>query len=214
MAIICPNCGVATAFVPKVIEDQHATLPDYSTRRQTLVFGTARVKALIASESPDFTGYAICVCQNCSYGYVAVQRSGIYAGWAVAYPMVQRAVAVEVPEILRDEFNEVELCCAVGAFRACVAMCQRVLESLCQDKNVAGLNELLEEGHISKALFNRATQIRLWAGLTKHKPIAEPVTREDADQLAGYLRAILEHVYVEPAKLDALEEKRKELGKK
>ena len=135
-------------------------------------------------------------------------------GWRVVYPIPRPAVADEIPPIIRDEFNEVELCSAVGALRACVAMCQRVLESLCQDKKVPGLNELLENGYISKALFSRATQIRLWAGLTKHKPIAEPVTREDADQLVGYLRAILEHVYVEPAKLDALEQKRKTLDKK
>ena len=73
---------------------------------------------------------------------------------------------------------------------------------------------MLENGVVSKALFDRATEIRLWAGVTKHKPIAESVSKEDAEHLLGYLRAILDHIFVEPAKLDVLKQKREQLEKK
>jgi len=96
---------------------------------------------------------------------------------------------------------------------ACVAMCQRTLESLCQDKAVSGLNELRDKGIISGALFERATEIRLWAGLTKHKPI-EAISHEDADQLLAYLEMILNSVYVEPKHLDDMQHKRQQLDKK
>ena len=49
-------------------------------------------------------------------------------------------------EKIKEEFEEASLCFTVGAYRACASMCQRTLESLCQHKQVSGLNQLKEDG--------------------------------------------------------------------
>ena len=64
---------------------------------------------------------------------------------------------------------------------------------------------------ISSRLFNLATEIRLWAGLVKHEFIHEMVTREQTEELLTYLEEILHDVYVQPARLAALTEKRKQI---
>ena len=95
-------------------------------------------------------------------------------------------------------------------------MCRNVPESeesVCQDKEVSGLNELHSSGTISDTLFNKATEIRLWAGIVKHIPLAEAVSKEDANQLLAYLEVILNDVYVEPKRLAGLTKKRKDLKK-
>ena len=64
MATVCPNCGAATAFKPKTIESDYAVLPEQSTEHR-IVTGRAQVDAMVDAESPDYVGYAVCVCQNC-----------------------------------------------------------------------------------------------------------------------------------------------------
>ena len=88
------------------------------------------------------------------------------------------------------------------------------LESLWQQQNASGLNDLKAKEVISSRLFDRATEIRLWAGLVKHELIHEIVTREETEELLTYLEEILHDVYVQPARLAALAEKREQVKKR
>jgi hypothetical protein len=171
---------------------------------------------VIRVEMPKYhmgTKYAILYCQNCDH-HLIVKDTTAGTGWHSVYPIPSKHVSEDIPQPIGSEFKEASLCFAVGAYMACAAMCQRVLESICQNKNVSGLNKLHEDGIISKNLFEKATEIRLWAGIIKHKPISESVSKEDADKLLTYLDVILDDVYVEPQRLASLGEKRKRMKKK
>ena len=212
MSVICPRCGTKTSMSPVNIVDESAYLPDRSSETNR-VYAKAVVFAITASYSPHHTSYGIFECQDCDKRFVAKKHISDNE-WVPVYPIPHKSIAEEVSEPIKGEFEEASLCFAVGAHKACASMCQRTLESLCQNKTVSGLNELLSSGIISQSLFNRATEIRLWANIIKHKPIDEPVSKEDAEELLRYLGNILDHVYVEPKRLDALIEKRKQLKKK
>ena len=205
----CPICGSFTAFTPVFLTKDEVF--DY-------VLGIneeASRGGVIRAEFPHFfTGvkYAIIYCQACEGCFVAKETSR--QGWHVVYPILNKTVASEIPNPMSDEFKEASLCFAVGAYRACAAMCQRTLESLCQDKKVSGLNQLKADGVISPMLFDQATEIRLWAGIIKHKPLTESVSKDDAEQLLTYLEMILNRVYVEPMHLESLKLKRQSLDKK
>jgi len=82
---------------------------------------------------------------------------------------------------------------------------------LWQNKKVSGLNQLRDDGIISQRLFDRATEIRLWGDIVKHEPIAESVSKDDAEELLTYLEDILNHVYVEQARYEAFKQKRKRI---
>lgn len=210
--IVCPHCNTATSLNPVLIEDEYAFMPDRSSEKES-VYEKAVVRAIKLAEYSDEVSYGIFQCQACEERFVAKQQKCKDEDWVVAYPVLHKPVAEEIPEPIKGEFEEASLCFAVGAYRACASMCQRTLESLCQNKKVSGLNQLLDKGIISQGLFDRATEIRLWAGIIKHQRI-ESVSKEDAEQLLAYLEVILNHIYVEPKRLDALRQKREQIEKK
>jgi hypothetical protein len=211
--IICPVCGAATSLNPVLIKDNHAFMPDRSSDTES-VYEKAVVRAIKEAEYPYKVSYGIYQCQACGERFVAKFEEYVDKDWVAVYPIPHKPVSEEMPQPIKSEFEEANLCFAVGAYRACASMCQRVLESLCQNKTVSGLNQLKDDGIISSTLFDRTTEIRLWAGITKHKPLTESVSKEDAEQLLLYLEMILNAVYVEPKRFDALRQKRKQLEKK
>ena len=159
--------------------------------------------------------YAILNCQNCECCFVAVQDIvREESGWFVVHPISRKNVSEEIPEPINSELAEANLCFALGAYRACAAMCQIALEALWRDKEVSGLNELKERGIISEQLFDRATEIRLWANLIKHEVVVEVVTQTEVNELLVYLEAITNSVYVEPKRLSDMKRKREEIEKK
>jgi hypothetical protein len=212
MSVICPICCTPTSVNPVLIRDEMAYLPEESSERRA-VYGKAVVHAITDDESPHYASYGVFTCQACGRRFVAKKHISDNE-WVPVYPIPHKSIAEQVPEPIKGEFEEASLCFAVGAYKACSSMCQRTLESLCQNKQVPRLDELLSSGIISQALFDRAREIRLWAGITKHKPLDEPVSKEDVELLLRYLEDILNHVYVEPTRLDSLVQKRKQLDKK
>jgi hypothetical protein len=199
--------------MPVVIEDKKALLPDRSDSSSS-VYAKARVFALTDNDPPHYVGYGVFECQACDERFVAKRHRYDDTYWVAVYPLPHKLVAEGIPEPVKSEFEEANLCFAVGSYMACAAMCQIALETLWRDKKVSGLNQLKEDGIISPALFDRATEIRLWAGIIKHKTLAESVSKDDAEQLLTYLEMILNAVYVEPQKFDGLKQKREKIEKK
>jgi len=158
----------------------------------------------------DQPTYGIMVCQSCEEHFVAEKE---HDEWSAVYPIQHKPVAEEIPEPIHSEFEEANLCFAIGAYRACVSMCMTALEALWQQQNASGLNDLKKEGTISSRLFDQATEIRLWAGIVKHELIHETVTKEETEELLTYLEEILYDVYVRPARSAALAKKRKQVEK-
>jgi hypothetical protein len=206
----CPNCGTPAAFTPIYLT--RGEIFDYVTGTQEAARHPHVVPAVMP-QSWRGVEYAILCCQDCKNLFV-VKDLIDGKGWRAVYPIPHKPVSDKIPPPVKDEFEEANLCFAIGAYRACAAMCQRTLESLCQNKKVSGLNQLRDDGIISSRLFDRATEIRLWAGIVKHKPIAESVSKDDAEELLTYLDDILNHVYVEPAHYKARKKKREEIENK
>jgi len=209
--LVCPLCGVYTAFSPLLLKGRGVFLADLDS--SNVYYRDVALRAMIDADymTPRDTQYAILTCEACGGWFVAKKHR--YEEWLAVYPIPHKPVAEEIPEPIHSEFGEANLCFAIGAYKACVSMCMAVLESLWQQQNASGLNDLEGKGIISSRLFDRATEIRLWAGIVKHKLIHELVTKEETEELLTYLEEILHDVYVRPARLAALAEKREQLKK-
>jgi hypothetical protein len=207
--IQCPICDTATAFTPIFLTPQ-GVLDYLEGTQRASVPGVIRA---VMHQSVHGVKYAILCCQACD-GVFVVADLPDDKGWRVVHPIPYKPASDKIPRRIRTEYEEANLCFAVGAYKACVAMCQRTLESLWHNKRVSGLYELLEKGIISQKLYDRANEIRHWAGITKHKPFAKPVSEVDAEDLLTYLDAILNHVYVEEKSFKALKKKREQIDKK
>jgi hypothetical protein len=155
--------------------------------------------------------YGIIMCQACEELFVAEKKE--YSGWESVYPILHKPVSQDIPEPMRSELEEANLCFAVGAYRGCLLLCRTALIDLQRREKVSNLKELKDRGHISDLLYRQADEVRLWANLVGHEVIVSEVTEDDCEELLNYLGAILDAVYVQPAHLAALTQKRKTLKK-
>jgi len=182
--LICPLCGVYTSFA--------------LARTSEVGIGPQ------ITDYPGLPNYAILTCQACENRFIAEKVKG---EWLAVYPLPHKLANEYIPEPIRSEFEEANLCFTVRAYRASVSMCSAALEAMWREQGVSGLKELREKGIISKKLFKQADQVRRWANVAKHEPIHEAVTSEEAEQLLSYLEKILDDVYVEEKQLSSLIEK-------
>jgi len=211
--LICPHCGSFTSFSPAQVFGKGILL-GYSSKEKTS-WGEVQISAVVPFKyEHDEESYAILVCRACMKDFVAKrEKFASEDQWAAVYPIPHKPVAEEIPEPIHSEFGEANLCFAIGAYKACVSMCMTVLEALWQQQNASSLNDLKSKGIISSRLFDQATEIRLWAGIVKHKLIHETVTKEETEELLTYLEEILHDVYVRPARSATLAKKREQVEK-
>jgi hypothetical protein len=204
--LVCPLCGSTTAPNPVTFEATVEVVDSLTRYRKLNGLATA-----VTSKAPGIPTYGVMQCAACKDRFVA--KLDVRGEWLSVYPIPHREVAKGIPEPIRSEFEEAHLCFAVGAYRGCLSMCECVLEAMWRHQKAAGLNDLRDKGVISPKLFEQANEVRLWANVAKHELVHQPVSREDAEELLGYLEAVLDAVYVQPARMTALSQKRKQLEK-
>lgn len=209
MKIVCPSCNCTTSFNPL----QYETRAVIANQRPEQVNFLQVIAELVEPHVPNMRTYGIIRCQAC-HKKIVVKRepNSREDDWEVVYPINHRKAPIEIPEPIKSEMEEAYLCEAIGVYKACVCMCQTALESMWRDKNAKSLNDLVEKHIILPPVKDRAEEIRLWANVIKHEPIRDAISKEDADQLLDYFDLILNAVYVEPSKLEALKTKRKGLS--
>lgn len=92
---------------------------------------------------------------------------------------------------------------------ACAVLVGRTLEAACNHENAQGrtlaqkLNHLAQRGRIPTTLAEMAQQLKELRNLGAHDTEDE-VTEEDVPIIIDFLEAILEYLYVAPAKIEAL----------
>jgi hypothetical protein len=205
--LICPICGAFTSVEPVEVGASVKIKTHLGWRNE---HGTA---SAVIHDKDGRASYAILDCQACGGRFVGKADRGMDE-WSAVYPIAGKRVDTNIDEPMKGEFEEANVCFAVGAYRGCASMCVTALEAMWRDQKASGLRELKERGIISQRLYEKANEVRLWGDIAKHEFVADVVEKEDAEELLVYLETILNDVYVEPRRLSRLAEKRKELGKK
>jgi hypothetical protein len=201
--LVCPLCGTFTAPIPSWFK---ATVSRtvYAFPGPAVSSEDGWAQAVTVSEAGQPT-YSVIVCQACGKRFLAELKGN---EWSAVYPIAYKAVAKEIPEPMRSEFEEACLCFAVGAHKGCLLMCRTTLIALQREQKVSSLGDLKDKGTISDRLFRQADQVRLWANMVGHEDIPK-----DSEQLLAYVEVLLDDVYVKPARLAALSQKREQLKK-
>lgn len=208
--ILCPHCNTATSLNPVLIEDDNAFMPDRSSVGER-VYEKAVVFAIKKAEYPYKVDYGIFQCQACGERFVAKKQEYVDEDWVVAYPLPHKLVAEEIPEPIKSQFGEAQICFAVGTYLGSLLVCRTALIAVQRDTGVTSLKELKEKGLISNILYKQADEVRLWANMVGHEDIPGKVARNDCEQLLAYMEALLYAIYVEPKRLADLSQKRKQL---
>jgi len=208
-ALVCPLCGVTTALNPVPIVSDQAYLPKRSSDTQK-VYERAMVPAITDDEYPQHVSHGIFICQACGQRFVA-KKHRYDDSWIAVYPIPHKPVAEEIPEPVRNEFQQARLCFVVEAYIGCLLVCRTALIAVQRDKGVTNLKELKDKGFISDFLYKQADEVRLWANIVGHEDTPGVVVKDDCDQLLAYIETLLNAIYVEPKRLSSLTQKREQI---
>lgn len=214
--LICPHCGAATAFQAKKLTDVKTGPESQHSVEHILHYYVSSLYAyaIVENKSYQEPDYAILECAACSKTYLATKEQN--KDWVASFPIAQTTVSETIPEKIRSAFQEARLSYAVKAYQACVAMCRTALIKLQREQGAEkeGLKSLYEQGKISSAMFERANELRHWANMAGHEDIPpDTISEQDCAELLTYMESLLEELYVRPAKLKQLTNKRKKVSK-
>lgn len=138
------------------------------------------------------------------------------------YPMgsPDDVVAEEIPDGIRQDFQEALRCLWVDAYNATAEMCRRAVEASCIERGAPRTERFLDDKidwlkdqqKITPFLAEVAHKIRLGGNRGAHPPEGQlpdaevepepPITKEHAEALVTFAREYFHHVYTVPKQLD------------
>lgn len=129
------------------------------------------------------------------------------------YPVNERLINFDVPEIVKQSYEEAVKSINASCWIASVVMVGRALEAVCKDafpesKNVyTGLKKMKEKGLISEELLEWSNELRVLRNMGAHAS-DEKITAIDATEALDFLQAILEIFYHLRPKFNKMKERR------
>ena len=134
------------------------------------------------------------------------------------YPRRVLTIDKSIPKEIGDDFDEANRCLGIEAKKATVVMCRRVLQNACVLKGAKAnselfkqIDELEDKRIINPSMKDVAHTIRMignWGAHPQGDPLKD-VTLDDAFEIVRFTSAFLDEVFVRPAKLEALKQKKK-----
>jgi hypothetical protein len=186
----CPHCAVTSLFKP---------IASCVQRSQQ----NASITVVSATQCESCKQFALVIGQSQGLN----QASRLIAFYPLGKP--RDAVDPSVPKPIADDFAEALRCQHIQAYRACVVMCRRAIQSSALHLGANGgrlidqIDDLSKNGIITAPLKEFAHEIRLTGNDGAHpdKDGLEDVAQKDGEAIIEFTREYLHHVYVMPAKL-------------
>jgi hypothetical protein len=204
MSVACPRCQTR---VPFRVADGYGQV--FTRVRGIPMCGTidehgvvhASDQSLYARYHLEGTEYKILVCAECGKEFVGGNSRPVW-------PLPNANAPSEIPEEVRGPFIEALKAHAVGAETAALLAARTSLIRMQREQKISRISDLVDNGKITKLIWGQADEVRAWANATGHEEAPPLPTREDVDQLLGYMRLLFDNVYVHQARLNALKRKR------
>lgn len=129
------------------------------------------------------------------------------------FPPISLARPSDIPIGVADDYVEATLCLSVGAYKAAAAMCRRALQAAALEKGckraklMKQLNELSQKGLLNSSLLKVAHQVRYFGNYGAHpdEDGLGDVTEKEAETIRDLTWQVLEDLYINPARVEAME---------
>ncbi len=197
MIMVCGNCGNNTTWE---LHEPYVTDKKYP-------YGTHELSEVVE--------YCTLMCATCSqptllltkkiYEEVDTQLHSEIS--EILYPVATKRLN-NLPEVVEKRYNSAIKVRLIEP-NACAVLVGRTLEAACNHEQAQGrtlaqkLNYLAQNGRIPNTLAEMARQLKELRNLGAHDAEDE-VTEEDVPIILDFLEAILEYLYVAPAKIEAV----------
>ncbi|HSY50636.1 MAG TPA: DUF4145 domain-containing protein [Thermoanaerobaculia bacterium] len=173
----------------------------------------ARVDAKVVGESrsqdegePPWTTYLL-TCPGCGCSLVGGWYDGEEGLLPRLWPKMESHLDRLIPEEIRNSLAEATICFKAKAYNASTVMAGRALEGVCRHFGTEkiylgpGIQQLREKEVIDARLARWAGELQKARNLSAHAS-GEKVSRQDAQDLLDFVRAICEYVFVLTRKYD------------
>lgn len=194
MIFLCGHCGNNTTYEQR--GEYQIKIPQYDAENKTWVEDQIQwvVDECMTCHKPTLTEYYL--------DAIAVDVQG-----KVLYPSTQAKLTNLPPKIERAFTAAIKVKNIEP--NACAVLVGRTLEAACNHEQAQGrtlaqkLNYLAQNGRIPNTLAEMARQLKELRNLGAHDAEDE-VTEQDVPIILDFLEAILEYLYVAPAKIEAV----------
>lgn len=174
------------------------------------------------SETGEASLFTLAKCDQCGFPLLAVQdlepySDGIELGEPLRiYPPRSEKLSFDVPNRIRQTYDEACTCFRVRAYTATAIMCRKSIEIMCLELGEAGgrrttlagrLRALLNQGSIDQTLYDWAHEFKELGNDAAHDDTVV-VSRVDAEDLLGLTHALLENAFTHRLKFKQFKERR------
>lgn len=114
-------------------------------------------------------------------------------------------------DTVKDSASEAYACYSIRAYRAAILMARSVCEAIAKDQGFDEGNlqkkiaQMEERKLISPMVKQQADEIRYFGNDMAHGDFAQPVSADDAHEVLNFLDVLIDAVYQQPAKLQAMQ---------
>lgn len=117
-------------------------------------------------------------------------------------------------DTVKESASEAYACLSIRAYRAAILMARAVCEAIAKDQGFEEGNlqkkiaQMEEQRLISPLVKQQADEIRYFGNDMAHGDFAQPVDADDAHEVLNFLDVLIDAVYQQPAKLQAMQKAR------
>jgi len=156
--------------------------------------------------------HILLVCPGCLRSVLVI--TGEREQWKVTYPSGSPPVVDQnLPDHIRDDYEEASKCHNAGLHTAAAIMCRRLVELSVKEKSAKGSNlyekieHLVQSGLLAPELGKVAQAIRIIGNDGAHPDYPELVdlTQSDANQALDFVKLYTDYLYTLPAKTSEFE---------
>lgn len=157
-------------------------------------------------------------CTKCLQPHAFLQSDNPFAeGWRAkeqVFPVPQQGLSHEVPESMRETFDEAQRCMSVRAYRAAAVMARSLVEQMANDLGANGrtLHHKLEDLRRKEVLDHRLLE---WSTLVKDignegaHETSQSLSQEDATEVLAFAEALADYLYAYRRRYERFQERRK-----
>ncbi len=182
-SVKCPHCGAYTTNEPVVV-------------KRTVTPTKRNFSPLEARFSLVAGVMSIVQCGGCVELFVV-------KGQQPVWPLTSSPAPDDVPEKVREAYEDARLAHAAGANIAALMAARTALIRFLRDKAADSFKELVDKKIITPAIYGGVDQLRLWAAIAGHDDIGpDTFDRQEVEDILDYLATALEAAYTHQARVN------------
>lgn len=220
MSVECPHCGLTQqpkiATRPVGADYETETMGIYDDPRGTdFRFVAFEVSATIYWVD-DFWAIAQCLDGECQTPFL-LSKNLASNDWRAVITVPGASVDYlgdDTPEAVKSAIQQARKCLAIDCNDAAAAMCRAALERMAKDKEAKGgtlaakLKDLKDRDLLTGLVYDASTELKEWGNTALHDLLSEPVELAVAEQLIVLADLVVKDLYVTPATIRDLKDKR------